>query len=487
MSARKSRKPRSKTASSQGRSRADRERSSPWPEELDLVVVHRLIGEIRETEHSSRIHSERQFEVLMASIVRHGFTNPILVGPDDEIYAGSLRHRAAVRLGRKSVPVIRLGHQNRTQLRALRIADNRIAEHGAWDVPTLVREIEELESLDENFEIDDVGFSTSELDSLIENFNEDLSDDPADDAPAPDTANPPVTRLGDLFQCGRHRILCADARDEGAYPVLLGDAVAELIFTDPPFNVRIDGHASGLGRIRHREFAMASGEMTSDQFVGFLQTIIKNLIAVSADGSIHFICHDWRHIGDLLRAAEPQYSELKNVCVWAKTNGGMGSFYRSQHELIFAFKNGTAPHINNFSLGQGGRYRTNVWSYAGANTFRRGREDDLAWHPTVKPVALVADALKDCSRRNGVILDAFGCSGTTFMAAEKTRRRAHLLEIDPVYVDVTVRRWEALTGQRAVHAETRLTFQELALQRRSDAEEQPARARRRRRGGADGG
>jgi DNA modification methylase len=273
---------------------------------------------------------------------------------------------------------------------------------------------------------------------------------------------PAVTRPGDLWLLGEHRILCADARDRAAYTHLLGEAKAQMIFTDPPFNLRIDGHVGGLGRVQHREFAMASGEMSEAEFQDFLRTIFRNMADVSADGAIHFVCMDWRHIGEVQAAAKNIYSELKNLCVWNKDNGGMGSFYRSKHELVFVFKNGTAPHINNFGLGEKGRYRTNVWDYAGVNTLQPRRAAELAMHPTVKPVALVMDAIKDCSKRKGIILDAFGGSGTTLIAAHKTGRRGYLLEIDPLYVDVAVRRWEKLTGKVARHAETGRSFDETA-------------------------
>ncbi len=242
-----------------------------------------------------------------------------------------------------------------------------------------------------------------------------------------------------------------------------------MIFTDPPYNVPIEGHVSGLGKVRHREFAMASGEMTSDQFRRFLEAVFAHMAAHSTDGAIHFICMDWRHMGETLAAGEAVYSELKNLCVWAKSNGGMGTFYRSRHELVFAFKNGTASHINNFELGQTGRYRTNVWEYAGVNSFGRDRDDSLAMHPTVKPVVLVADAIKDCSRRRQIILDPFAGSGTTVIAAEKTGRRARVLELDPLYCDTIIRRWQNVTGKRARHVDTGQTFEVIEEQRVAEA------------------
>jgi DNA modification methylase len=240
---------------------------------------------------------------------------------------------------------------------------------------------------------------------------------------------------------------------------------AHLIFTDPPYNVPIDGHVSGLGSTRHREFAMGSGEMSSEAFTGFLKETLSNAAGVARDGTIAFVCMDWRHMGELLAAGEHVFSALKNLCVWNKTNGGMGSFYRSKHELVFVFKVGTAPHTNTFSLGESGRYRTNVWDYAGVNTMRPGRAEELAMHPTVKPVALVADAIKDCSRRGETVLDPFGGSGSTLIAAEKTGRCARLIEFDPLYCDRIVRRYEALTGKQGVLAGTTSSFEIIAEQR----------------------
>jgi DNA modification methylase len=258
-----------------------------------------------------------------------------------------------------------------------------------------------------------------------------------------------VCRPGDIWKLGPHRLICGDARDRDTVAALMNGEIAEMVFTDPPYNVRIDGHVSGLGATRHREFAMASGEMTGAEFSAFLSSALQNLAAFSADGSIHFICMDWRHMAELLAAGQGAYAELKNLIVWVKDNGGMGTFYRSRHELIFAFKSGSAPHINSFELGQNGRYRTNVWQYKGVNTFRAGRMDELAIHPTVKPVQLIADAMKDVSRRGGTVLDLFGGSGSTLIAAHKTGRRAFLAELDPIYCDRIIRRWEVYAKDEA--------------------------------------
>ena len=268
---------------------------------------------------------------------------------------------------------------------------------------------------------------------------------------------------------GAHRLLCGDALDEGSYVTLLDGAKASLIFTDPPYNVAIDGHVGGKGQIHHRDFAMACGEMTSPAFSTFLTKTFQLLGANSIDGSIHYACMDWRHMQEMLAAGYAVYSELKNLCVWNKSNGGMGTFYRSKHELVFVWKSGTAPHLNNFELGQHGRNRTNVWDYPGVNTFRSGRMDELQMHPTVKPVALIADAIRDCSKQGNIVLDPFCGSGTILIAAERTGRKARALEIDPAYVDVAIRRWEALTGKSATLPSGE-TFEEIAEQRTVEME-----------------
>ena len=268
----------------------------------------------------------------------------------------------------------------------------------------------------------------------------------------------PTTALGDIWVLGEHRIVCGDARDAHTYRLLMNDDLAQVVFTDPPWNVAIDGHVSGLGAVRHAEFAMASGEMSSPEFQAFLASTLGHATAHAIDGSIHFVCMDWRRISELMRATADIYTEMKNLCVWNKSNAGMGSLYRSKHELFFVFKKGRAPHINNVELGRFGRSRSNVWDHPGQNGRNGTAKSKLSLHPTVKPVALVADALRDCSHRAGIVLDPFGGAGTTLIAAEKTSRRARLVEIDPGFVDVTVRRWQQLTGRSATHALTGVRF-----------------------------
>ena len=298
-----------------------------------------------------------------------------------------------------------------------------------------------LEMPELDFEIGVIGFSIAEIDALIEAPAPEEAGDPADDAVVGDA--PERVRLGDVWQLGPHRLVCGGALDPGVVAMLMEGETARMTFADPPYNVPIDGHVGNSSKTRHREFAMASGEMSSDQFTAFLRTAFANVADHSIDGAIHFLCIDWRHMAGMLEAGQGVYAEMKNLIVWVKDNGGMGSFYRSRQELIFAWKVGTAPLVNSFELGQHGRYRTNVWEYRGVNTLKTGRMDDLSLHPTVKPVEMIADAIRDVSGRGEIVIDLFGGSGSTLIAAAKTGRRARLAELDPIYCDRILARWEA--------------------------------------------
>lgn len=397
-----------------------------------------------------RTHSRQQIRKIAASIEQFGFVNPVLIDATNSIIAGHGRVTAAQTLGWETVPTLRVEHLSDADKRAYILADNRLAEDAGWDEDILAIELQGLIDLDVSIEL--TGFELAEVDRIIEGQGRAVSTeaDTADDPVPIDDDALPVTKLGDLWELGSHRLLCGDATEADAYRRLLNGEQVSLVFTDPPYNVPIKGHVSGLGQTTHREFAMASGEMTEPEFTSFLESVFGHLAGHSSDGSIHFICMDWRHMRETLAAGDSVYHELKNLCVWAKSNGGMGSFYRSRHELVFVFKNGTAPHINTFELGQTGRYRTNVWEYAGVNAFGKDRDDALEMHPTVKPVALVADAIKDCSKRRQIVLGPFGGSGTTLITAEQTGRRARMLELDPVYCDTIIRRWQRLTGNTLI-------------------------------------
>ena len=353
--------------------------------------------------------------------------------------------------------MIRLEHLSDAEKRAYILADNLLAEKAGWDRDILAIELQGLLEQDLDFDVAITGFEMPEIDVLIGELEpKSEKRDPADFVP--DVQEAAITRLGDIWQIGPHRLICGDATCPETYARLLDGERAQMVFTDPPYNVPIEGHVSGLGAVKHREFAFASGEMSEAEFTAFLHSVFINLAAASIDGSIHFVAMDWRHMREVLAAGREAYTELKNLCVWSKTNGGMGSLYRSQHELFFVFKSGTAAHINNVELGKHGRYRTNVWTYAGANAFSKTRDDDLAMHPTVKPVALAMDAILDCSKRKGVILDAFAGSGTTMVAAHRTGRRGYAIELDPLYCDVIIRRMKKLSNLDAVHVPSGQTF-----------------------------
>lgn len=433
---------------------------------LKLKIEHLPVADLKPYERNARTHSPKQVAQIAASIKAFGFNNPVLIDKYSSIIAGHGRVAAAKSIGLETVPCLRLEHLSDAEKRAYILADNKLAEKAGWDRDILAIELQHLSSLDLDFDVTITGFEMAEIDVLLSGAEPE--DDPADAVPvlAP---GPAVTQLGDVWHIGPHRLICGDSTKAKTYARLLDGDKAQLVFTDPPYNVKIDGHVSGLGGVKHREFAMASGEMSAAEFTAFLNQVFGHLAGHAIDGAIHFICMDWRHMGEVLDGAKGAYGELKNLCVWSKTNGGMGSLYRSQHELVFVFKSGTASHVNNVELGRHGRYRTNVWSYAGANAFSATRDEDLAMHPTVKPVALVADAILDCSKRKGIVLDAFGGSGTTLVAAERTGRRGYAIELDPHYCDVIVKRMETVTGFAAIHAETGKSFVECAAARDDQA------------------
>ena len=431
-------------------------------------LQQRAISVLKPYPRNARKHSKAQVKQIAKSITRFGFLNPVLVDDADTILAGHGRVEAARLLGREDVPVLVISHLNAAERRAYLLADNKIAQNAHWDIEILADELKALVDLD--FEIELTGFSLAETDKIIDearNRKPDAPDPAADRMPA--LAAQAVSRPGDLWQLGHHRLLCGDARVPEHFQQLLGNEQADLVFTDPPYNVRIDGNVGGFGKVRHREFDMASGEMSRPEFTAFLKSSLGNIASHARDGAIAFVCMDWRHMGELLEAGSSAFSELKNLCVWNKTNGGMGTFYRSKHELVFVYKVGTAPHINTFELGQTGRYRTNVWDYPGISSLSASRAEDLAMHPTVKPVALVADAIKDCSKRGQIVLDPFGGSGSTLIAAESCGRRGRLIEYDPLYCDLIINRWQAFTGKEAVHAAESCSFQDVAERRTREA------------------
>jgi DNA modification methylase len=404
-----------------------------------LQVVYRAVSSLSPDPRNARTHPKRQIEQIVASIREFGFTNPLLVDSGGNLIAGHGRLRAAKVLGMTDVPTIELEGLSDAQKRALRLADNKIALGAGWDMEVLKLELAELSVLDVDIDLSLTGFSSGETDVVLNG-----TPDPDDDVipPVPVTAR---TQPGDIWVLGEHRVGCGDGRDVPFLQRVVGaGAKVDAAFLDPPYNVKINGHANAKGR--HREFAMASGEMTDASFQAFLRESLGACAKVSRDGAVHFVCMDWRHMKDVEAVGNDIYDSFLNLCVWNKSNAGMGSLYRSKHELIFVYRVGDAPHFNAVELGKHGRNRTNVWDYASVNSLRGSRREDLALHPTVKPVALVADAIQDVTRRGDLVLDTFLGSGTSLIAAERAGRRFRGLDIDPAYVDVAVERWANMTG-----------------------------------------
>lgn len=432
----------------------------------DLRVVYTPLDTLTEYPNNPRQHDTKQLIKIQNSIEKFGFINPILVDEHNEIIAGHARLAAARLAHLPQVPVIRLEHLSTAQKKAYRIADNKLAELGTWSVENLQLEFQELEKLDLDFSLGITGFDMGDIDLILEG-KEAKADPKANNIPfIPD--NEVVTREGDIWILGEHRIICGNSLQKETLSPLMEDKKADMVFTDPPYNVKINGHVCGAGNVQHKEFKFASGEMTVEEFTQFLKTSFELLCMFSKDGSLHYICMDWRHIKEIMTAAEV-YDQFKNLCVWRKDNAGMGSFYRSQHELIFMFKHGKEPHINNVELGIHGRYRTNVWNYAGVNTPSAENAEKRAMHPTVKPVELIKDAILDASNRGGVVLDTFLGSGSTLIAAEKAGRICYGVELEPKYVDTAIRRYESL-GEKyiAIHAASGKTYQELLSAKRTE-------------------
>ncbi len=411
----------------------------------ELTVIYRPIGELNPDPRNARTHPKRQIEQLRASILQFGFTNPVLVDEAGEMIAGHGRLRAAKEIGLPSVPTIELAGLSEAQKKALRLADNKIALNAGWDLEILKLELADIGTLDIDFDLSLTGFAGGEIDVVLRAAN-----DPAEEV-IPAVPVEPRTRPGDIWILGEHRIGCGDGRDATFLHRLIGGkGKIDAAFLDPPYNVKINGHANAKGR--HREFAMGSGEMSDDQFRSFLSETLGAAASVSRDGAVHYVCMDWRHLDDVSSVGGNVYDDLLNICVWNKSNAGMGSLYRSKHEMVFVYRVGSVPHANMVELGKHGRNRTNVWDYPSVNSMAGSRREDLTLHPTVKPVAMVADAYQDVTKRGDLVFDMFLGSGTSLIAAERTGRRFRGCDIDPAYIDVAVERWAQLTGGTPVLA-----------------------------------
>ena len=443
---------------------------SPEPRRVELVAI----GDLKPWPGNVRTHLDRQIEKLMKSICYVGFQNPVMIDEANTILVGHARVEAARRLGHETVPCLRITNLSIAQKRTYVLADNRLALDAGWDRKALSIELEELSELiletHLEFDLSVTGFDQGELDALQIDFATMESEEPDE---LPELSPTPVTCAGDLWLAGEHRILCADARDKHAYAVLMNGRRAQMVITDPPWNVRVNGHVSGRGQVRHSEFAFASGEMSSDEFRDFLLATIGGMSAISADGALIYVFSDWRHVGVMAAVGDALALELRNICVWNKTTPGQGSFYRSAHELVFIFQKPGGPRINNIQQGRFGRSRTNVWTFASPNKFA-GKTDDIREHPTPKPTQMIAEAIKDASNRNGIVLDAFLGSGTTILAAEKVGRIAYAIEVEPGFVDLAIRRWQNLTRKDVRLASTGQTFDDVGRGRLGSLEKKNA-------------
>ena len=416
---------------------------------MNLCIEHIILDELKPYKRNPRRHSKKQLTRLEKSIDRFGYNSPVVINSDNVVLSGNARLDVAKAKGWNTIPCIRAQNMSAEDELAYVIADNQIALLASWDDEVLSQAFEYLKDPVLNFDIELTGFDLADADRIIDAQRFEEPSNPRDDEFAPKSKIQSRCQTGHIWQLGPHKLICGDARDPEVIRQLMADEAARMVFTDPPYNVPIKGNVSGLGKRSHDDFAMACGEMSKDGFTSFLNTSFQNMATHSMDGSIHFICMDWRHLSEMQAAAEGIFTELKNLIVWVKDNGGMGSFYRSRHELIFCYKLGKAPHVNTFELGQHGRYRTNAWEFRGVNSRGSNRHEELAMHPTVKPVQMISEAIKDVSYRGDIVLDIFAGSGSTLIAAEKTKRTARLCELDPRYCDQILDRWERYANDRA--------------------------------------
>lgn len=439
-------------------------RSRQSAQRVEMIAVNKLTPHPR----NPRIHSKGQIAAIAKNIAALGCNAPILVDTENRIIAGHARLEALKLLGLRKAPTICLEHLSEKQATAYMLADNQLASRSTWDDEKLGGVLKELNEIAIDFDMEVTGFEPPEIDFRIQSL---APPETVDSDEVEVVEGPPVSRIGDLWVLGSHRLFCGDARDPNAYGQLMANEKAAAAFADSPYNVKMSGHATGKGRKKHREFPMASGEMKPDEFGRFLTESIGLISSNSGENATFFACMDWRHCTSIIAAIESVKCELLNICVWVKAAAGMGALYRSQHEFIFVFGRKRAKRINNVQLGRFGRNRSNVWHYAGMNSFtRRGRTRGLDLHPTVKPLAMVEDAILDVTQRGDIVLDPFGGSGTTILAAERTGRRAYTIELDPRYVDTAIARWEKITGQAATHVSGK-SFHEIQLERFSHIEE----------------
>jgi len=433
--------------------------------ELSYRLGRCLISNLRPHPDNPRTHDRAQRRKLKKLIGKLGLGAPPVIDENCTILAGHARTAVGKELGMTEILVIQIFGLSEAKKRAYVIADNRAALDAGWNRKRLSLIIPELTVMlaEEELTIDEAtGFEIVEIDKLKSDFA--ATPDPIDDVELPDRTDPIISAIGDLFSLGEHRLLVADAREQRSFECLMGSEKADVAILDAPYN-RPSDQIGGRGRIQHSDFVMGSGEMSNVNFVTFLGVTHSNAASFSRSGAVHCSFMDWRGIRWLMEALEPVYGAMLNMGVWIKSTPGQGSFLRSQHELAAIYRVGAVPHLNNIQLGKFGRSRSNVWHCPGANTFRKGRLEDLAAHPTIKPVRLYAEILKDCTRPQNIALDCFGGSGTMLLAAEQLGRWARVMELDPKFADVAIQRWQKYTGRDAVHLGSGVTFDELRERR----------------------
>lgn len=427
-------------------------------------ITYLPVDQLREYQNHSRKHTKSKIQKLANLIREYGFVIPILINGKSEIVAGHARVLAAKEAELAEVPVISIDHLSDNQIRAFRIADNKICEGSEWDYETL--KIEFCELIDLNFDLELTAFEIPEIDMVVLGENPSDSTDPNDDLPP--LPEHPIVRPGDIFNLGQHRIACIDCRNIDQLTTLMSSNTASMVITDPPYNLQINGVALKRKDI-HSEFVMASGEMSSNEYTQFLVDTFTAFRQFSSENSLHYHFIDHKHLYEMLDAGNQVYDKQINICVWVKSNAGMGAFYRSQHEFCCIFQSGRDTHQNNVQLGRFRRNRSNVWHYPGLNSFSEDRSGLLASHPTVKNAQMIAGAILDASKPNDVILDGFLGSGTTVLAADKTGRICYGCEIEPKYIEVCIERFRSVSDAPIIHVETGQTFDELKQSRLQQA------------------
>lgn len=432
------------------------------------------INSIRPSTKHPRQCTQRQTESASLLISSAGIMLPIIVDKNGEIIIGEEWFHSYKSLRIEKVPIIRANNLSASQLSMLKIGFYKIIDLGHFDEKKLADEVKILCDTIFEFNLQIIGFDPAEEDSIISKCDliEDMHivDEGNDESELPEI-DERISKLGDEWQLGEHILFHGDSTSENSYKNLLGENEVDCVITDPPYNVK-SNKIGGKGKKKHPDFIQGSGEFSEGEFVEFLCSFLRHCITSLKDGGLLYSYMDWRNIYALEIAARKSNLKLMNFCVWNKNNGGMGSMYRSKHELVPVYKKGTKPHCNNIQLGKHGRYRTNVWDYAGVNSFKSDRMAELDMHPTVKPVDMIADIIRDCTKRNHIVLDPFCGSGTILIACEMTNRKARAIELDGQYVDTAIRRWEKYTGKKAILVSTGQVFQDVKNNGRINSQKQ---------------